>query len=130
MTDEADDVAGIRFVHRFTLVAKEFVRTGEANFFLRARVMHRHVAVELAGAHADERDAVAMFRVHVCLNLEDETAERRILRRNFNAAHHARFRRGRVFQKSVQQKLHAEIIHAAAEKNRRRFTREHGRFVE
>ncbi len=92
--------------------------------------MHGHVAVELAGADADERDAVAMLRVHVRLDLEDETAKRRIFRRDLNAAHHARFWRGRMFQKTVQQKLHAEIVHAAAEKDRRRFAREHGGFVE
>ena len=38
--------------------------------------MHGHVALELAGANADERDAVAMLRVHVRLDLEDETGER------------------------------------------------------
>ena len=51
--------------------------------------MHRHVAVELAGANADKRDAVAVPRVHVRLNLEDETGKFRILRRNLDAAHHA-----------------------------------------
>ena len=35
-----------------------------------------------------------------------------------------------MFQKTVEQQLHAEIIHAAAEKDRRRFAREHGGFVE
>ena len=35
-----------------------------------------------------------------------------------------------MFQKTVEQQLHAEIIDAAAEKNRRGFARQHGGFVE
>ena len=58
VADEADDVTGVRFVHRLAFVAKQFVRAGETNFFLGARMMDGHVAVELlAGADADERDA-------------------------------------------------------------------------
>ena len=34
-----------------------------------------------------------------------------------------------MFQETVEQKLHAKIIHAAAEKNRRRFACEHGGFI-
>ena len=61
VADQADDVAGIRFIHRLALVAEQFVRTGQAHFFLGARMMHRHVALEFAGADADERDAVAVL---------------------------------------------------------------------
>ena len=52
-----------------------------------------------------------------------------IFRRNLDAAHHAGFRRGRMFQETVEQKLHAEIIHAAAEKHRRALAGEHGGIV-
>jgi hypothetical protein len=48
-------------------------------FFSERECMHGHVALELAGANAHERDAVAMLRVHVRLNLEDEAGERRVL---------------------------------------------------
>jgi len=93
VADEADDVAGIGFVHGLAFVAEQLVRAGQADFFLGSRMMHRHVAVELSGADADEGDAVAMFRIHVCLDLEDETGKGGILRRDLDAAHHARFRR-------------------------------------
>ena len=82
VADKADDVAGERFVHRFALVAENLVRAGEAHFLPGARVMHGHVALELAGTNADERDAVAMLRVHVRLNLEDETGERGVFGRD------------------------------------------------
>ncbi len=92
--------------------------------------MHGHVAIKFSRANADERNAIAMLRVHVRLNLKNETAERGIFGCNLNAAHHAGFRRGRMFQKTVEQQLHAEIIHAAAEKYRRCLAREHVGFVE
>ena len=41
--------------------------------------MHGHVALELAGANAHEGDAVAMLRIHVRLDLEDEPGERGVL---------------------------------------------------
>ena len=53
-----------------------------------------------------------------------------ILRGDLDAAHHARFGCGRMFQKAVEQKLHAEIIAGAAEEHRRAFAREHGGVVE
>ena len=130
MTNESDNIAGISFVHGLAFVAEELVRTGEPDFFLGARVMDGHVAVKLAGANADECDAVAMFWIHVRLNLEDETRERGILRRDLDAAHHAGFWRGRVFQETVEQELHTEVVDAAAEKDRRGFTSEHCGFIE
>ena len=63
----------VRLVNSFTFVAEQFVRAGETHLLLGTRVMHGHVALEFAGADADERNAVAMLRVHVRLNLEDET---------------------------------------------------------
>ena len=49
--------------------------------------------------------------------------------RDRDAAHHARFGRGRVFQEAVEQELHAEVVDGAAEEDRRGFAREHGGVV-
>ena len=96
--DQADDVAGIGFIHRFALVAEKFVGTGEANLFLRARMRHGHVAFKFPGTNPDESDAVAMPRIHVRLNFENESGERGIFRGNLCSRHDARFRRRRMFQ--------------------------------
>ena len=53
-------------------------------------VGHDHAPLELAGAHPHERDAVAVGRVHVRLDLEHEGRERRVER----AGHARRRRRG------------------------------------
>src|SRR5690349_6075519 len=73
MANKTDDIAGIGFVHRLTLIAKQLMRTGKTHLLLGTRVMHRHVALELAGTHADESNAVTVLWVHVRLNLEDES---------------------------------------------------------
>ena len=88
--------------------------------------MHRHVTLEFARTDTDERDAVAMFRVHICLDLEDESRKPRVLRRNFHAGHHARLGWRRMFQEPVEQKLHAEVVEGAAEEDRGGCVREHG----
>ena len=75
VADEADDVARPGLVHGLALLAEELVRRGEADVLAGALVGDDHVALELAGADAQERDAVAVLRVHVGLNLEDEAGE-------------------------------------------------------
>ena len=55
------------------------MRGGEARGLAGALVDDHHVALELAGAHAQEGDAVAVLRVHVGLDLEDESGERGVV---------------------------------------------------
>ena len=52
-----------------------------------------------------------------------------MLRRNLNTRHHAGLGGGRVFQETIEQQLHAEIVAGAAKKNRRGFLREHRRVI-
>ena len=75
VADEADDVAGPGLVDGLAFLAEELVGGGEADGFAGALVGDDHVALELAGAHAEEGDAVAVLRVHVGLDLEDEAGE-------------------------------------------------------
>ena len=72
---QADDVAGERHVDRFAIVREELHRARQPHVFSGAHVAHRHVALEASRADARERDAVAMARVHVRLDLEDERRE-------------------------------------------------------
>src|SRR5207247_1657338 len=102
--NEADDVTRICLIHRLAFVAEKFVRARQAHLLLGARVMHRHVTLEFARTNTDERDAVAMLRVHICLYLEDEPREPRMFRRYFHAGHHARPGWRRMFQEPVEQK--------------------------
>lgn len=97
IANEADDVAGVGVVHRFAFLGEEFVGIGEAHFFSGAGVDDGHVAFEFAGADAQEGDAVAVARVHVGLDFEDESGEGRVFGTDFAGAAVAGFWRGAVF---------------------------------
>ena len=73
---------------------KSLCELDEPHASCRSRMRHRHVALELAGDDADERDAVAVLRVHVRLDLEDEAGEGR-RRRAATGPLRAAARRGR-----------------------------------
>ena len=75
VANEADDVAGEGFVDGLAFLAEEFVGGGEADVAAGALVGDDHVAGELTGAHAKEGDAVAVFGVHIGLDLEDEAGK-------------------------------------------------------
>ena len=74
--DDADDVAGEGLVEHDAVVAEDLVRVGERERLAAARVRHLHPALEAPRCDAQERDAVAVARVHVRLDLEDEAGER------------------------------------------------------
>ena len=69
---EPDDVAGPGLVHGLALAAEELVRGRKPRAAARLHVGHDHVAFEPPRAHPEEGDAVAVLRVHVGLNLENE----------------------------------------------------------
>src|SRR5262249_16304307 len=64
---------------------------------------------------------VPVLRIHVCLNLEHKTRECRICRRDGAAVAVAPSRTRGKLKEAVEKHLHAEVVHCAAEKNRREF---------
>src|SRR5215468_2098348 len=82
---------------------------------------HLHVAAEDPGNDSDEGDAVPVLRIHVCLNLEHKTRERRICRSDGAAVAVAPGRTRGKLEEAVEKHLHAEVVHGAAEKNGREF---------
>ena len=80
---------------------------------------------------ANERDAVAMLRVHVRLDLEHEAGEAaRRSARSMPVGRFARRRLRRELEKLLEKRLDAEVRERAAEEHRRQLAREHGLFVE
>src|SRR5205807_1225929 len=65
-----DDVAGISLLRLGALRGHERERIGDAHFLAEARVIQTHPARVLSRAQAQERDAVAMRRIHIRLDLE------------------------------------------------------------
>src|SRR5262245_32514562 len=80
---------------------------------------HRHVARETPRADAHEADAVAMARIHVRLDLEDEAGEIRALGRNRPLVAHPRARWWAEIEKRVQENFDAEIGERRTEEDRR-----------
>jgi hypothetical protein len=81
-------------------------------------VAHLHARRVAARADAEEGDAVAVLRVHVGLDLEDEAGERRFGRLHHAHAAVARLRRRRPVDQRLQDLAHAEVVDARAEEHR------------
>ncbi len=92
---------------------------GRANLRALPRVGDDHVLFEHARADAQERHAIPVAAVHVRLDLEDEPAERRRVRRNQALVAHPRRRRRRQFRQRLQERLQPEVRERAAEEDRR-----------
>ena len=75
--------------------------------------------VEAAGADADERDAIAMARIHVRLNLEHEAGEPFVGRADDPRIARPRLRRRRELDERLEERLEAEVRQRAAEEDRR-----------
>ena len=75
--------------------------------------------VEPAGADADEGDAIAMTRIHVRLDLEDEPGEALVDRAHLAGVAGARLRRRRELDERLQKRLEPEVGQRAAEEHRR-----------
>ena len=73
---------GERFVHRLAFLPEKLVRTGEPHLFARLHVGHHHVALESPRTNAHECEPIAMLRIHVRLDLEDEAGKLRIIGRD------------------------------------------------
>jgi len=95
-----------------------------------AGVMDLHAGLVAAGTDAEERDAVAVLRVHVRLDLEHETGERRLGGIDLARAAVARLRRRGPLDQRLQDFAHAEVVDAGAEEDRSLAAGEEGGDVE
>ena len=76
------------------------------------------VPLELAGADAHKGQPVPVGLVHVCLDLENESREIRAEGVDGAAVRHPGQRRGGQLQKSLQERLNAEVRQSGAEEHR------------
>ena len=94
--DQPDDVAGVGDVDRLAVAAEEPVGARRANQLADAAVGAPSCpCVNSARADAHERDAIAMPRVHVRLDLEHEAGEAIVGRADDAGVAFARLRRRR-----------------------------------
>ena len=76
---DADDVTGVGFVNRLAILGKEPLGIGKAKLLSATWVADHHIALELTRNNSDKCDMVPVFRIHVRLDLEDETGKFRVL---------------------------------------------------
>jgi hypothetical protein len=85
----------------------------------RAQVPHLHPRLVTAGTNAEERDPVAVPRIHVGLDLEHEAGERGLAGCDDPAAAVAGLWRRCPVDQRLQDFLHAEVVDPGAEEDRR-----------
>ena len=73
--EDADDISGVSVLNNGSVLRHELLGLGEGDFFVVADVLDGHIFLVFAGADTQERHAVAVVRVHVRLNFEDEAGE-------------------------------------------------------
>ena len=72
---DADDVAGEGLLRQLALAGDEEHGIVDRDLLAAAHLRQLHAAPEAAGAEAQEGDPVAVVRVHVRLDLEDEAGD-------------------------------------------------------
>ena len=87
-------------------------------------MVHFHAALVCARAHPHERDAIAVTRIHVRLDLEHEAAEARLHRLHDACFGGARGRCRRPLDKGIEHFAHTEVAQRGTEENRRELARE------
>src|SRR6185437_1486089 len=114
---EADDVAGVGLLRMLPLRRHEGQRIRHPHFLAEPRMIEPHAARVLARAQPQERDAVAMPRVHVGLDLEHEPRQRLLQRRHQPLARLARPGARCVRGEGREELLHAEVADGRAEED-------------
>src|SRR5690606_1135131 len=98
---------------------KKPMRARQTELLAAPRMHHFHLAHEPPAANAQERHAVAMLRIEIRLNLEDEAGELAALGRHISLVALPRTRRRTEPQEAAQELLHAIIVQRAAKEHRR-----------
>ena len=119
-----DDVARVRRIHVHAFVCHEGKCVSNLHFAAFTQVLHLHAGGVATGTHAEKSDTVAVARIHVGLNLEDEPRKRFF--RGFHDAHTAvaGLGLGRPIHERLQHVFHTEIIHTGTEEDGTLLTRE------
>ena len=116
---QADDVARVRFFHLFARGSHEGHHVRHLDLAPQAQMLDLHAALETSRAHAQEGDAVAVRRIHVCLDLENEARKRLLGRRHRAHGGVALARRRRPVDQRRENLAHAKVVDGRTE--------EHGR---
>ena len=113
-----DDVARVRIVHPVAVARHEGDGVRRLHVLAGAHVADAHAPAIASRGHAQERDAVAVLRVHVRLDLEHEPAEPILDRGDGALLGRARSGGRRQLDERLQQLADPEVIESGAEEHR------------
>ena len=111
----ADDVAGMGVLGDFAVPGHEEDRAAHHDVLAGAHLVQLHAPVEMARAHAEEGDAVAVVAVHVGLDLEYEPGDGGLPRLDDANVGRVRARFRGVLRQQLEQGVHAVTAQRAAE---------------
>ena len=114
----ADDVARIGLLGKRAILRKEKLRRVQADGLAGSHLLDLHAAGKLAGAEPDEGDTVAVVRIHIRLDLENECGRAGFGGRDDALVGGLRPRRRRDGAKRIEEVAHAEIFERTAEEDR------------
>src|SRR5690554_1613654 len=128
--EEPDDIASVRFMNRLAILREELLGAIQTDLLAEPEMMHPHPAFKFSRANACEGDAIAMRRIHIGLDFEDERAEAIVAWGDDEIARCKAFgwRLREVF-KLTKEGLHAEIRKRASKEDRRERAAEKSRLV-
>ena len=115
---DADNIARPGFLRDFAILRHEKQRIVQHDLLAAADMRQLHAAFEMSGCQPEKGDAVAVLRIHIRLDLEDETGNLVFLRLDRPGGGGLRAGWRRQLGEALQQFAHAEIIDRAAEKDR------------
>ena len=115
----ADNVARFRRIGNLAVLREKQDRRVDCNRLAKAGRGQFHAALKRARDLPHKGNPVAVVRVHIGLNLEDEAGHLAIVRRDLAAVGGLRARRRCVFGNRLDQFGHAEILERRAEIDRR-----------
>src|SRR5450830_1026829 len=115
---QADDVTGVGFFDLLTARSHEGHHRRHLDVAVQAQMLEFHAALETARAHTQEGNTVAVSRIHIGLNLEDETGERRFIGLDTTHGRIAAARSRRPVKQRVENFANAKVVDGRAEKHR------------
>ena len=98
-----NNVAGPGLFREFAILCQKQQWIVRSNHFTAADMLQFHAAPKFTGTYADECDTVAVFCIHIRLNLEDEATDFLFIGRNLARRGRLRPRRRCIFADAFQQ---------------------------
>jgi len=115
-------VAGIGFVHNFTLRGHQLLGLGKAHFAAALHMVVFRISLELAGADTHKGQSVSVGLVHICLNLKDKGGEIRVEGIHSTLVGNPGQGRGCQLEEVFQERLNAKVCQRRAKENRGELT--------